>query len=137
MEASGQLRRQRALDTIRRPQSEDTPSPSNTDDALLQILEPQSVPKGQSKFSHFPLDLSQAPIRLIDLLPSRESNPYLVECNMTISTSISESTYEALSYEWGHSEASKEIFINGMSFFVRDNLWNALYDLREESPRRL
>jgi hypothetical protein len=73
----------------------------------------------------------------MDLLPSRESNPYLVECNMTISTSISESTYEALSYEWGHSEASKEIFINGMSFFVRDNLWNALYDLREESPRRL
>ncbi|KAH7378654.1 heterokaryon incompatibility protein-domain-containing protein, partial [Cadophora sp. MPI-SDFR-AT-0126] len=56
---------------------------------------------------------------------------------MIISSSISECTYEALSYEWGHFKSSKEIFINGMRFFVRDNLWNALYDLREDSPRRL
>ncbi|KAH9212848.1 heterokaryon incompatibility protein-domain-containing protein, partial [Leptodontidium sp. 2 PMI_412] len=88
-------------------------------------------------FSHFPLDLSQAAIRLIDLLPSRESDPYRIECRMITSTSVLEHTYEALSYEWGQSEASKKIFINGMSFFVRDNLWDALYDLREESPRGL
>ncbi|KAH8742386.1 heterokaryon incompatibility protein-domain-containing protein [Hyaloscypha finlandica] len=136
METSYQLRRRRALETMRRPQS-GTSSMSSTDNALSQTLEQPSAARGESNFSHFPLDLSEAPIRLIDLLPIRESNPYRVECEMIISTSISERTYEALSYEWGHSEASKEIFINGMRFFVRDNLWNALYDLREDSPRRL
>jgi hypothetical protein len=133
---SNQLRKRGDLPTRRRP-SLDTSSTSPTGDALPQIPEQQFVASCELKFSHSPLDLSQAAIRFIDILPCGESNPNLIECNIILSASILEHTYEALSYEWGDSDASRKILINGMKFFVRDNLWSALYHLREESARRL
>ena len=40
-------------------------------------------------------------------------------------------SYTAMSYTWGHDEASKVIYLNGKRFYVRPNLWGCLYYLTQ------
>lgn len=39
--------------------------------------------------------------------------------------------FEALSYAWGKAGTEREIFVDGLVVAVRENLWDALFHLRE------
>ncbi|KAH7336580.1 hypothetical protein BKA65DRAFT_506758 [Rhexocercosporidium sp. MPI-PUGE-AT-0058] len=46
---------------------------------------------------------------------------------------ISSSSCEALSYEWGSGGQGRYISINQSLLFVKENLWQALFHLRDDS----
>lgn len=52
-------------------------------------------------------------------------------------TFASKPVYECLSYTWGNQPADRRITINGQKFLVRKNLFDALRNLRQKTPRSL
>ncbi|RDL42302.1 uncharacterized protein BP5553_02281 [Venustampulla echinocandica] len=60
-----------------------------------------------------------------------------ISCELVPRTFASKPVYECLSYTWGSEEADKRITVNGQEFLVRKNLFFALRQLRQKTPRAL
>jgi hypothetical protein len=84
------------------------------------------------------LDYHSQEIRVIDLLPGLRND--LIECVLQRQHLNDPSLgFEALSYEWGepnptHSKYS--ILLDGKPFSIRENLWEALYHIRDPDKQR-
>jgi hypothetical protein len=74
-------------------------------------------------YANHPLDKSTASIRLLQFLPSVNG---MVSCNFQTFNLDDCPFYIALSYTWGERSPTSEIFLDGVSFSVRENLSNAL-----------
>ncbi|KAG7402416.1 Heterokaryon incompatibility protein 6, OR allele [Fusarium oxysporum f. sp. rapae] len=79
-----------------------------------------------------PLDQYRDCTRLLRIEAAKDSEP--------ITGSLFEVTFgdrpkfDALSYMWGDGQAGQTITLNGVSFNVRQNLWDALHYLRKHAP---
>ncbi|CZR58878.1 uncharacterized protein PAC_08770 [Phialocephala subalpina] len=67
-------------------------------------------------------------IRLLYLHPGSSSDP--IKCTITHARLSSKPVYEALSYMWGDEPESRVIVLDDRSRRIRENLWYALYHLR-------
>ena len=73
-------------------------------------------------------------IRILILEPGTERDK--IKCNL-VHASLTDRPYEALSYEWGfQQEDEPEIILDGFSRRVRNNLFNALRQIRPEDGAR-
>jgi hypothetical protein len=73
------------------------------------------------------LDQSRDSLRILTLLPARSGT---IKCRTQATTFSQQPRYRALSYEWGSSEITLPIRINGVDTRIRKNLWYALYNIR-------
>lgn len=70
-------------------------------------------------------------IRLLTILPTNdETTP--IACALHVVALRENPHYTALSYVWGPPTPSRDIFVNGKPFTVRENLWNFLNQARKE-----
>jgi Heterokaryon incompatibility protein (HET) len=78
-------------------------------------------------------------IRLIKLQPSCRTGRHLVALIQTLSLSIADGTYDALSYAWGDPTTTPCRLLCGDGSFlsITTNLYQALLHLREEKETRL
>jgi hypothetical protein len=87
-------------------------------------------------FTHAPLDLTKAEIRLLELAApqSRLSQPsQLLQCKIQHFSFDDCPPYQAVSYTWGDSQPSETVEINGFPFLIRDNLASFLYTIQRDS----
>jgi hypothetical protein len=87
-------------------------------------------------FTHPPLNLQTASIRLIRLHATSDSNE-AIDCDMIVTTP--DDQYTCLSYVWGDDTSGQWILVNGQRFWVRQNLWNFLNQARQDdklNPRQ-
>lgn len=84
-------------------------------------------------FPYQPLDASKSEIRIINLKPGTASSP--LECTLehVSNANKSRASYKALSYTWGCPEPTKILSLDGIQTRVRENLWQALYHIRQEN----
>jgi hypothetical protein len=80
-------------------------------------------------FTHTPLDLQRASIRLLQLRAPYSYNR-MIECNMIDTTP--DDQYTCLSYVWGDETSGEWILVNGQKFWVRQNLWDFLDRARHD-----
>jgi hypothetical protein len=91
----------------------------------------------EQKLKHRPLLLDSLSIRLLVVLPSADKYS-TIECHLCSDSLYNKPKYTALAYAWGTSHRRYGILVNGQSFYVRENLWHALHELRDvEQPRVL
>ncbi|KEY73413.1 hypothetical protein S7711_06833 [Stachybotrys chartarum IBT 7711] len=84
-------------------------------------------------FVYQPLEARQ--IRLLELLPGSRG---AINCQLRHVSLEDEPHYEALSYYWGTTTQQVKIFVDGLSFFVTQNLHAALWRLRNANhPKTL
>ncbi|KAF1972387.1 HET-domain-containing protein, partial [Bimuria novae-zelandiae CBS 107.79] len=69
-------------------------------------------------------------IRILILEPGSKDSQ--ICCRLTHTNINDEPEYKALSYEWGPVDDQKLITINGEEVSVRQNLWSALWHLRQD-----
>ncbi|KAF5634029.1 heterokaryon incompatibility protein (het-6OR allele) [Fusarium sp. NRRL 25303] len=86
-----------------------------------------------------PLDNSQQEIRLLTLLPPRDTDAD-IHCALShavLNTSSENPKYEALSYVWGEPDFSEPIILNNHTFFITPSLKYILSCLRQrdDQPR--
>ena len=87
------------------------------------------------KLKYRPLLLDSLSIRLLVVLPSADKHS-IIECHLCSDSLHNKPKYTALAYAWGTSSRSYGILVNGQSFYARENLWDALQELRDvEEPR--
>lgn len=80
--------------------------------------------------------LKAGQIRLLKLLPG--SQPDRIQCRLASGYLESKPSYEALSYSWGSSkDQHHDVWIDGVSARVRDNLYDALLSLRRPYHERV
>lgn len=79
-------------------------------------------------FEYTPLDLTNNTIRLLKILPRSAATE--IECTLE-HRSLNPRTYSCLSYAWGDADVTRTIRLNGTGFTVRENLWNFLWQARE------
>lgn len=84
---------------------------------MLQRQSPLDI--AQSDFQHEPLNLKQASIRLVEVLPADASG--IVQCRIRRATI--EASYTCVSYVWGPPEDTQPISLNGKALLVRRNIW--------------
>lgn len=86
-----------------------------------------------------PLDEHTSQFRLIHLQPHLSPTSNEIVCSLHLANlDDEEGQYEALSYEWGDPEKSPMfIELNGERRAVRENLWWALWHLRDEKDMRI
>lgn len=83
-----------------------------------------------------PLDHAKSQIRLVHLHPRSSSRE--ITCSLHIASLDEWScVYEALSYEWGPEKEQRCIKLNGQDFSIRENLWDALWHLRNVTETRI
>lgn len=84
-----------------------------------------------------PLDRTKSQIRLVHIQPRSSGDE--ISCLLHIvSLDDGDCVYEALSYEWGDpGGVRKYVKLDGHTVAVRENLWNALWHLREEVMERV
>lgn len=76
-------------------------------------------------------------IRVVDLLPGRDSGP--IRCNIRVIRSTADTDrclYEALSYCWGDNTTKETITCSGKYLLITSNLKAALYNLRVHDQTR-
>jgi hypothetical protein len=73
-------------------------------------------------------------LRLMTLSPSSGDK---IECSLENFYLGACSAYEALSYTWSPPMEHHNVYVNGVTFGVRSNLYHALLALRESAPRLL
>ncbi|CZR53721.1 uncharacterized protein PAC_03601 [Phialocephala subalpina] len=94
------------------------------------------MPASSELYASFPIDRSTTQIRLIRLQPRCASDKVL--CFLDIGDLNSgDCKYEALSYEWGPAKSSKFSITLEEEFPVRENLYWALWYLRQDRDERL
>lgn len=82
-----------------------------------------------------PLEKKSHQFRLLRIHPGQKDQP--LNCDLFVDILKRRMGFEALSYVWGDSEATKELQINGQPFTVRENLYGALRRLRHLSKQRI
>ncbi|KAH9208123.1 heterokaryon incompatibility protein-domain-containing protein, partial [Leptodontidium sp. 2 PMI_412] len=82
-----------------------------------------------------PLDYSRDSLRLLQLHPG--SGRQEIQSTISDVKFISNPTYSALSYTWGSPDRTNSIKVNGSRLQIRENLWNALHDLRDPKMTRV
>jgi Heterokaryon incompatibility protein (HET) len=84
------------------------------------------------------LDYPSQEIRVIDVLPGFRNDP--IECRLQSQRLNDPSMeFEALSYEWGEpdpADSKHSILLDGTPFPIRENLWEALLNLRYRTKQR-
>lgn len=80
-------------------------------------------------YSYEPLDTTKQQIRLLKLAQN-SSGP--ISCTVNTFDLNDAPPYSALSYTWGHPMEVFEIFLNGQTFQVRNNLFRFLETFRRE-----
>ncbi len=68
-------------------------------------------------------------IRLVELL--HNGPPNFISCRLRVVALDYPIQYTALSYVWGDPNVVKEITLDGKPFYVRENLWEFLYQARQ------
>jgi hypothetical protein len=98
---------------------------------------PFSAADGFADFKYEPLDLAaeRPSIRLAHIQPGDRKCPIYIR--LTTVTFADRPIYEALSYTWGELEPVEEIWIDGTSVWVRENLRSALWHLRDTTDVRV
>jgi len=93
----------------------------------------------QEAYTRLPLDDTKPQIRLLHLQPHSEAEPDLISCTVSVGNLDDEDcTYEALSYEWGDpTNTSFSIMIDSRRMAVRENLWWALWHIRQRETVRV
>jgi hypothetical protein len=94
----------------------------------------------QGIFTYDVLDQPEHNIRAVRLHPRRWRTDPMIICDIITLDLNTGPWYEALSYEWGNPSTSTRytILLNNKSIVVRENLWWALYELRDaHQPRTL
>lgn len=86
-------------------------------------------------YNYQPLDRTRRQIRLVTLLPGQQGSP--IRCTLHIADLDAKLRYEALSYEWGAANPTREIELDGQPFALRENLWWALYHVRHTTRCRV
>jgi hypothetical protein len=87
-------------------------------------------------FRYSPLDSSKGEIRLITLQPSQEHSA-TIRCEIFQASLEEEPVFEALSYAWGDTTASSQIFANKDEFKVTVSLKTALRYIRDQNAVRM
>jgi hypothetical protein len=83
-----------------------------------------------------PLNKSKLEIRLLHLQP--RSWGEAITCSLHLADLDDEHCkYEALSYEWGDPDKTKQIILDDRSVIVRENLWWALWYLKRQGEIRV
>ncbi|KAN0093987.1 HET domain containing protein [Hyaloscypha variabilis] len=91
-----------------------------------------------SLFNYTPLDQPEYEIRIVRLHPGPRRRESPIVCHLITVDLRSAPIYEALSYEWRSPFSKKHtIRLNDRLFFIRENLWQALYNLRDSREARL
>jgi Heterokaryon incompatibility protein (HET) len=82
-----------------------------------------------------PLNLERDEIRLLHISPARKSDGIDcgIECSLTHASLGDLPEYDALSYAWGGQSDLRQIILDGYSFDITCNLYNALSRLRSFS----
>lgn len=88
-------------------------------------------------FHYDPLDLVEKQIRLLILYGSHPDAPHSGQAELRIVTLGTGTSYEALSYQWGISQADQSIIINDQPKAITPNLALALRCLRLEMRERV
>lgn len=73
-------------------------------------------------------------IRVLDILPGKRGA--VIQCTLRIVNLDGDENYEALSYVWGSSGATQELYVTGRRVLVTENLHVALQRLRLETEQR-
>ncbi|PVH83611.1 hypothetical protein DL98DRAFT_454726, partial [Cadophora sp. DSE1049] len=93
-----------------------------------------NTPSIHIPYPYQPLKAGQ--VRLLKLLPG--SQPERIRCKLVSGYLESKPSYEALSYSWGSSkDQHHDVWIDGVSAPVRDNLYDALLSLRRPCHERV
>jgi hypothetical protein len=97
---------------------------------LRMIANPRNgLVKATTLFEYIPLNPNRRRIRLVTLLPGNWQDD--IHCEMTtVKFGKRMPKYEALSYVWGGTKATRDIRVNDERFLIGKNLWIALRRLR-------
>ncbi|CAI6331667.1 unnamed protein product [Periconia digitata] len=82
-----------------------------------------------------PLHSTKDSIRVLKLHPGCARDT--IKCNLNTVAFSEKPEYEALSYAWGNSGSTKSIMVNGSRVKVKENLWQALGQLRHATKPRV
>lgn len=85
------------------------------------------------RFSHERLAQYRTSIRLLTVLGSFNGR---IHCELSHTTLEKAPRYYAVSYMWGDDAVMREIFIDGNSMYVRDNIWQFLRKVRNAKINR-
>ena len=77
-----------------------------------------------------PLHAAGSNIRLLHIHPSRDV--WGIEATLEYKSFLERPRYRALSYAWGDTTKVKPITVNGKRMNVTENLWNALFHIRDQ-----
>ena len=80
---------------------------------------------------YMPLDLVAEEIRLVVLLPSTDPSAPLI-AHFAYESIYGTAAYQCLSYTWGAGDKTAELTLNGQLFYIRQNLEQALRNIRQE-----
>ncbi|KAL7964967.1 heterokaryon incompatibility domain-containing protein [Trichoderma sp. SZMC 28014] len=83
-----------------------------------------------NKVSWQPLSSARSEIRILEVSPAQSASDSII-CHLQTVSLLDQPEYEALSYVWGTSSSSRQIFLNGNKITVTDNLFDALTYLRD------
>ncbi|KAH7069928.1 heterokaryon incompatibility protein-domain-containing protein, partial [Paraphoma chrysanthemicola] len=92
----------------------------------MSLLSEQTV-----KFTHTPLDDSEQQIRLLKLQPGLPESP--IHCDFEAYCVGNAPSYIGISYMWGPVTPTHTILLNGMTYTVRENLFNFLLHFRNDT----
>jgi hypothetical protein len=85
------------------------------------------------QFAYKALSEDKNEIRLLRIYKKKPTSDQ-IECDIFHVSLDSTPSYNALSYAWGHPLNPKvQISLSGCAFMVRQNLWEALHQIRSES----
>ncbi|KAH6956195.1 heterokaryon incompatibility protein-domain-containing protein [Fusarium avenaceum] len=108
--------------------------PQHNTNAPEQSVEIDSRSPPQASLSVYKsLSQDQDCMRLLQIhSAAKKDDP--IACNLNEVTFGERPKFDALSYMWGSSQVERSITLNGVLVSIRQNLWDALYYLREQAP---
>ncbi|KAF3077074.1 hypothetical protein CFAM422_000863 [Trichoderma lentiforme] len=83
-----------------------------------------------------PLSSFREEIRILEVSPAQSSSDSII-CHLQTVSLLDQPEYEALSYVWGSSSGSRQIFLNGKKIAVTDSLFSALTHIRDVKQPRI
>jgi len=89
-----------------------------------------------TKLNHMALLSDPLAIRLLVVLPHTNESS-VIECHLCSDSLHNKPKYTALAYSWAPNYRSYGILVNGQSFYVGENLFNALWYLRDRREPRV
>ena len=98
----------------------------------MTTTQPGPDPEKCSIYSRYPLDSNIDQIRLLTVHDGAGDEP--IQCSIHVVSLHEKPLYRALSYVWGDPKPKKEIFIDGQTFSVRPNLFDAIRGFRGGWP---